>query len=181
MCKSVRWFRLFCRIATSCIRDCLWPIRTLRKFLVKKLNNSWRLNYDFIMRANFLQQLSFNVNRTLMNWKDFNMHLYNLTLQKASAIYCAVHGQFSGTKAQEIVVSRGKVLEILRPDSNTGKIHPLCSTEVFGTVRDLMAFHLTGGTKGKLSLSTKKRRAVQVDKMEVIITWISCWKYYTHG
>ena len=76
------------------------------------------------------------------------MHLYNLTLQKASAIYCAVHGQFSGTKSQEIVVSRGKVLEILRPDPNTGKIHPLYSTEVFGIVRDLMAFHLTGGTKG---------------------------------
>ena len=76
------------------------------------------------------------------------MHLYNLTLQKASAIYCAVHGQFSGTKSQEIVVSRGKVLEILRPDPNTGKIHPLYSTEVFGVIRDLMAFHLTGGTKG---------------------------------
>lgn len=83
------------------------------------------------------------------------MHLYSLTLQKASAIYCAVHGQFSGTKTQEIVVSRGKVLEILRPDPNTGKIHPLYSTEVFGVVRDLMAFHLTGGTKGKSFTSFK--------------------------
>ena len=77
------------------------------------------------------------------------MHLYNLTLQKASAIYCAVHGNFSGTKVQEIVVSRGKVLEILRPDPNTGKIHPLYATEVFGVIRDLLAFHLTGGSKGE--------------------------------
>eukprot|EP00795_Rhopilema_esculentum_P001912 gene1912-16412_t len=88
------------------------------------------------------------------------MYLYNLTLQKASAIYCAVHGQFSGTKSQEIVVSRGKVLEILRPDPNTGKIHPLYSTEVFGVVRDLMAFHLTGGTKDFLAVGSDSGRMI---------------------
>jgi len=76
------------------------------------------------------------------------MHLYQLTLQKSSAIYNAVHGNFSGTKMQEIAVSRGKVLELLRPDPNTGKVHPLFATEVFGVIRDMMAFRLTGGTKG---------------------------------
>lgn len=53
-----------------------------------------------------------------------------------------------GTKMQEIVVSRGKILELLRPDANTGKVHTLLTVEVFGIVRSLMAFRLTGGTKG---------------------------------
>lgn len=55
---------------------------------------------------------------------------------------------FIGTKQQEIVVSRGKILELLRPDANTGKVHTLLTMEVFGIIRSLMAFRLTGGTKG---------------------------------
>jgi hypothetical protein len=77
------------------------------------------------------------------------MHLYNLTLQRATGITHAVHGNFSGSKMQEILVSRGKSLELLRPDPNTGKVHTLLTVEVFGIVRSLMAFRLTGGTKGK--------------------------------
>ena len=49
---------------------------------------------------------------------------------------------------QEIVVSRGKIIELLRPDANTGKVHTLLTMEVFGIIRSLMAFRLTGGTKG---------------------------------
>ena len=47
------------------------------------------------------------------------MHLYALTLQKATGISKAIFGNFSGPKAQEIVVARGKYLELLRPDANT--------------------------------------------------------------
>lgn len=65
------------------------------------------------------------------------------------AITCSLT---SGTKQQEIVVSRGKILELLRPDANTGKVHTLLTMEVFGIVRSLMAFRLTGGTKGEVSL-----------------------------
>ena len=78
------------------------------------------------------------------------MHLYSLTLQKATCITKAVQGSFAGTKQQEIVVSRGKILEILRPDPNTGKLHSLTSIEVFGLIRSLIPFRLTGSTKGKL-------------------------------
>ena len=46
------------------------------------------------------------------------MYLYQLTLQTTSGIQCAVYGNFSTAKAQEIVVSRGKVLELLRPDES---------------------------------------------------------------
>lgn len=49
---------------------------------------------------------------------------------------------------QEIVVSTGKIIELLRPDANKGKINTLLTMEVFGIIRSLMAFRLTGGTKG---------------------------------
>lgn len=76
------------------------------------------------------------------------MYLYNLTLQGSTAITHAVHGNFSGTKQQEIVISRGKILELLRPDPNTGKVHTLLKVEIFGIIRSMMSFRLTGGTKG---------------------------------
>ena len=59
-----------------------------------------------------------------------------------------MHGNFSGAKQQEIIVTRGKILELLRPDSNTGKIHSILSIEVFGEARSLVPFRLTGGNKG---------------------------------
>lgn len=78
------------------------------------------------------------------------MYLYNLTLQRATGITHAIHGNFSGTKTQEILISRGKSLELLRPDPSTGKIHTLLAIEIFGVVRSLMPVRLPGGTKGKL-------------------------------
>ncbi|XP_069937976.1 splicing factor 3B subunit 3 [Cherax quadricarinatus] len=75
------------------------------------------------------------------------MHLYNLTLQRASGITHAVHGNFSGTRSQELVVSRGRSLELLRPDPNTGKVHTILTTDIFGVIRSLMSFRLTGGNK----------------------------------
>lgn len=77
------------------------------------------------------------------------MHLYALTLQKASCITQAAHGNFSGTKQQEIVVGRGKILELMRPDPNTGKLHSVLAVEVFGLIRTLKPFRLTGSTKGE--------------------------------
>lgn len=76
------------------------------------------------------------------------MFLYNLTLQRSTGITHAIHGNFSGSKLQEIIVSRGKLLEILRPDPNTGKVVTLLSVDVFGVIRSLMGFRLTGGSKG---------------------------------
>lgn len=80
------------------------------------------------------------------------MHLYSLTLQRASAISHAIHGNFSGTKVQEIVLARGGLLEILRPDPNTGKVFPVLAVEVFGVIRDIAPFRLTGGSKGLYQL-----------------------------
>lgn len=80
------------------------------------------------------------------------MHLYNLTLQPPSNVNQAVVGQFSGTRQQEIVVAKGTRIELLRPDTTTGKISTVLAHETFGIVRSLAAFRLTGGTKGEFLL-----------------------------
>jgi splicing factor 3B subunit 3 len=82
------------------------------------------------------------------------MYLYNVTLQRGTGISQAIHGNFSGSKHQEIIVSRGKTLEVLRPDPNTGKVVTLLSVEVFGIIRSLMSFRLTGGAKGQLTYTS---------------------------
>jgi len=71
------------------------------------------------------------------------MYLYSLTLQRATAITHAIYGNFSAPKAQEIIVARGKVLELLRP-TDSGKIQTVLSMDVFGVIRSLMPFRLTG-------------------------------------
>ncbi|KAI1697446.1 CPSF A subunit region domain-containing protein [Ditylenchus destructor] len=76
------------------------------------------------------------------------MHLYNLTLQGVTAINQAVHGWFSGiSEQQEVCVARGSVVQLLFCDPKTGKISVLCSQEIFGVIRSLLAFRLTGGAK----------------------------------
>ena len=76
------------------------------------------------------------------------MHLYALTLQKPSSVTQAVHGNFSGSKQQEIIVARGRVLEILKPDPNTGKLHSIYAVDTFSLVRSILPFKLTGSSKG---------------------------------
>ena len=76
------------------------------------------------------------------------MHLYNLTLQTATAVTQAIVGNFSGVRQQEIIVSHGLRLELLRVDAQTGKLSVALATDVFGSIRSLAAFRLTGGTKG---------------------------------
>jgi splicing factor 3B subunit 3 len=93
------------------------------------------------------------------------MFLYNLTLQKGGGVQCAVYGNFSAPKAQEIVVSRNKVLELLRPDES-GKMQTIVSTEVFGVIRSLAAFRLTGANRDYLVCGSDSGRIVvlQYDK-----------------
>lgn len=89
------------------------------------------------------------------------MHLYQLTLQRATTITHAVHGNFSGnSKQQEIIISRGKILELLRPDPNTGKVHSLLTHDVFGVIRSMMPFRLVGGSKDFLIVGSDSGRIV---------------------
>ncbi|KAJ6220955.1 hypothetical protein RDWZM_006767 [Blomia tropicalis] len=88
------------------------------------------------------------------------MHLYNLTLQRASHITIAVHGNFAGTKQQEIALAKGKILELVRPDPTTGKVHSILSVDIFGVIRSMIAFRLTGGVKDYLVIGSDSGRIV---------------------
>jgi len=87
------------------------------------------------------------------------MHLYALTLQKATAITQAIYGNFSAPKAQEIVVARGKILELLRPD-DTGKVQSILSWECFGIIRCIYPFRLLSGKRDYIVVGSDSGRIV---------------------
>ncbi|GAK61911.1 pre-mRNA-splicing factor rse1 [Moesziomyces antarcticus] len=88
------------------------------------------------------------------------MHLYNLTLQPSGSVHATAVGQFSGTRQQEIVVAKGSRLELLRPDTQTGKVEIIVSSDAFGVIRSLAAFRLTGGSKDYLIVGSDSGRIV---------------------
>ncbi|BAT93596.1 hypothetical protein LR48_Vigan02g268000 [Vigna angularis] len=87
------------------------------------------------------------------------MYLYSLTLQRPTGIICAINGNFSGGKSQEIVVARGKVLDLLRPDDN-GRIQTILSVEIFGAIRSLAQFRLMGAQKDYIVVGSDSGRIV---------------------
>ncbi|KAJ8076333.1 pre-mRNA-splicing factor rse1 [Marasmius tenuissimus] len=91
------------------------------------------------------------------------MHLYNLTLQPPTAITQCIVGNFTGARQQEIIVSHGTRLELLRPDPSTGKNATVLATDVFGSVRSLAAFRLTGGTKDYAIVGSDSGRIIILD------------------
>ncbi|KAI9208104.1 CPSF A subunit region-domain-containing protein [Polychytrium aggregatum] len=88
------------------------------------------------------------------------MFLYNVTLQQPSAINCACIGNFSGTKQQEIIVARSSVLELISPNSATGKLNPQLALECFGIIRSMQPFRLTGSSKDYLVVGSDSGRIV---------------------
>lgn len=94
------------------------------------------------------------------------MYLYNLTLHESSIITHAVVGQFTGKREDykrgffEIAVAKGKILEILKPDEITGKLKSISSVDVFGLIRSIAAFRLTGGFKDYLAVGSESGRIV---------------------
>ncbi|KAG0214840.1 CPSF A subunit region-domain-containing protein [Mortierella sp. GBAus27b] len=88
------------------------------------------------------------------------MFLYNLTLQAPNAINQAILGNFSGTRQQELIVSHISRIELLRPDTTTGKVHSILSHDVFGVVRSLAAFRLTGASKDYIVIGSDSGRIV---------------------
>ena len=52
-------------------------------------------------------------------------------------------------------MAKGKVLELLRPDDN-GKVQTISSTEVFGVIRAIQQFRLTGQTKVRALIGTQR-------------------------
>lgn len=79
------------------------------------------------------------------------MYLYNLTLQPATHTVQAVIGAFSGSRQQEVVVGHGQSIELLRVNAAGERLTQLLEHNVFGVVRSLAAFRVTGATKDYLS------------------------------
>lgn len=73
------------------------------------------------------------------------MYLHSLTLQPTTAVVQSISGNFS-SKSHEICISRGTILELLKPDPTTGKLVTIISKECFGQIRKIMPFRLTGVT-----------------------------------
>lgn len=94
------------------------------------------------------------------------MHFYNLTIKQASAISHACVGQFMAKRDDykmglfEIAVAKGRFLEILKPDIKTGKLNSIISVNVFGIIRSMAAFRLTGGFKDYLVIGSESGRIV---------------------
>ncbi|TPX35307.1 hypothetical protein SmJEL517_g02334 [Synchytrium microbalum] len=88
------------------------------------------------------------------------MFTYALTLQPPTGLSLCVLGNFSGTKQQEIIVAKGSILELLKLDSQTGKINTLLSHQVFGIIRSIAPFRLTGASKDYLIVGSDSGRIV---------------------
>ncbi|KAJ9093536.1 pre-mRNA-splicing factor rse1 [Naganishia friedmannii] len=90
------------------------------------------------------------------------MHLLNLTLQPPTAITLAVLGNFTAPKQQEVAVCRGGTrLELLKLDSSdpdNQRMNTICSTEAFGSIRNMVPFKLTGQGKDYLILTSDSGR-----------------------
>jgi len=87
------------------------------------------------------------------------MYLYNLTLQRPTAVFQSISGNFSGTKVVEILLNHGRALELLRYDED-GKIESMLYTEVFGIIRSIIPFRLTSGTKDYIIVGSDSGRVV---------------------
>lgn len=56
-------------------------------------------------------------------------------------------------------MSRGKIIELLRPD-DSGKMQTVVATEVFGAIRALLPFRLTGATTDYIVVASDSGRIV---------------------
>ncbi|KAI9595999.1 mono-functional DNA-alkylating methyl methanesulfonate N-term-domain-containing protein [Syncephalis fuscata] len=78
------------------------------------------------------------------------MHLYNLTLQPPTIITCAVVGNFTGTREQQIIAARGTRLELLRPNAETGKSAVIIECQLFVIPRYAIDYLVVGSDSGRI-------------------------------
>jgi splicing factor 3B subunit 3 len=88
------------------------------------------------------------------------MYLYSLSLQPPTAINRVICGHFSGGKSEEICIAKGRILELLRPNPTSKKLVSIYTQEVFGVVRKIVPFRLTGFTKDFIVVGSDSGRIV---------------------
>ncbi|PHH70791.1 hypothetical protein CDD82_6921 [Ophiocordyceps australis] len=94
-----------------------------------------------------------------------NMFLYSLTIQPPGNITQAIVGQFMGTREQLIITASGPRLTLLRPDPKLGKVNTVLTHDVFGTIRGLAAFRVTGSSKDFFVVSSDSGRVTILEYM----------------
>ena len=140
------------KVAQSCAQSLVTKPSVVRQRAGNEVQSLWSTYH--LLLADEQLQVQFRAHGAV----SFKMHLYNLTLQPPTSVTQAIVGNFSGVRQQEIIISRGTRLELLRPDVQTGKITTVLAHDVFGSVRSLAAFRLTGGTKGVCNLPFLSRQ-----------------------
>ena len=86
-----------------------------------------------------------------------------MTLSQATAINQSVSGSFSEPNVDELVVSKGKLIQLIRPDtanSASGRLNVVSTQEVFGIVRKLLVFRLLGMQRDFLVVGSDAGRLV---------------------
>jgi len=87
--------------------------------------------------------------------------MYSLSLQAPTFITHAILGQFAGgrevgNRDQHILTAAGARLTLYRVDANVGKLNKVLEHDVFGTIRQLVAFKVAGAGKGMFSNSRSR-------------------------
>lgn len=87
--------------------------------------------------------------------EDTSLYLYNLTLKQPSGYNQTVLGQFLGEKkSQEVFVSNGTAIQLLRPNTETGKVEILCLQNLLGVVFKIEKIRPIASTKDSIALTS---------------------------
>jgi splicing factor 3B subunit 3 len=72
------------------------------------------------------------------------MYLYSITLNETTAINLSIYGSFTKPNQHELVIAKGKILEMYKVDEDTGQLRLIYRQEVFGLIRSILPFRLMG-------------------------------------
>lgn len=81
------------------------------------------------------------------------MSLYALTVKPPSATQDAIPGDFVGNGKQQILTANGSRLTLLEAERRQNGFQEIHSHDVFGIIRRVAKFRITGGTKGTLFIA----------------------------
>lgn len=88
------------------------------------------------------------------------MHLYSLALSDTTAIVHSIQGSFTKADTDELIFTKGKILELCSVDPNTGKVKLEFRQEVFGLIRSIVAFRLMGMSTDFVVIGSDSGRVV---------------------
>ena len=99
------------------------------------------------------------------------MHLYHLTLQRATAVTSVAYGSFTGPRTHELVLARGSSLELMRVDDTTGHLSTLNMTDAFGLIRVVLPFRLIGQSIDYLAVTSDSGRLTVLEWSKAASGW----------